>query len=105
MLRWPDTTQAQCMVLGFPIVGQVPPSGVFRTVPEQSAEVEHLRDWLTRDAGDAVESVLRSPPPCHWQDIERLTRREMEKGFCSSFLSRRQAIWRFLAVQPDGSKG
>ena len=35
LLRWPDRLQAQCLVRGYPIVGQIAQTGVFRpcTVP------------------------------------------------------------------------
>jgi len=40
LLRWPDRLQAQCLVRGYPIVGQIAQTGVFR--PVLSREVDSL---------------------------------------------------------------
>ena len=40
LLRWPDVWQAQEMILGFPIVGEIPSSGLFRLVPAQADKLK-----------------------------------------------------------------
>lgn len=81
LLRWPDLLQAQCMILGYPIVGEIEPSGLFRPVPAK--QVDPLKVWLS-DAEQVVDDLMRSRPPKHAADILEQTMAEQAKGFAPS---------------------
>ena len=114
LLRWPDHGQASCFVHGFPIVGDVAFSGVFRLVPTPAeAPPESVSDWLLRDAQRAVHDLLHLPPPRYADDILAQTLAERDKGFCSDLLTKDQVdclfgpggwrpMERFLLRQGDG---
>ena len=59
LLKWPDLEQAQSFILGFPIVGSVPASGVFRTLAEPLDD-EGPDDWLQREGRAAGTLMLFS---------------------------------------------
>eukprot|EP00435_Cladocopium_sp_Y103_P000858 s5581_g1.t1 len=112
LLRWPDLLQAQCLVRGYPIVGPIAPTGVFR--PVVGRDPESLDEWLA-DADQVVDTLVHSRPPKHAQDIFEQTLAEHEKGFCSSLQSRSamdrlfgrgrwRPLERFQIVQADGKK-
>ena len=64
ILRWPDHGQAECFVHGFPIVGEVAFSGVFRPVGTgDDTAPETVERWLQRDGQQSVDKLLQSPPP------------------------------------------
>ncbi|CAE7466822.1 unnamed protein product [Symbiodinium microadriaticum] len=113
LLRWPDRSQAMDFVSGFPIVGEIERSGVFREVRPRDAD--HPADWLGPPAALAVDAILSSPPPRFAADILEVTTKEIEKGFCSPLLSRVEVdkifghggwrpLERFLIQQGDGKK-
>lgn len=63
LLRWPDRLQAQCMVLGYPIVGEIEPSGLFRPVAAKQIDpwklgCPTLSKWSTPSCGHALRSML-----------------------------------------------
>ena len=95
LLRWPDVTQAQAFVLGFPIVGDIGPSGVFRFVRADPSKAESVEDWLVRDAGFAVDRLLQSGPPRNHDVILTTTLKEIDQGFCSPLLDRAEVDQRF----------
>ena len=112
ILRWPDVTQPECLVLGHSIVGDILPSGVFRSVSSQSTM--SVDNWLS-EAEDAIDRIMASKPPLHVQDILDATCDEQRKGYCSRFYTREEidamfgkSQWRplerFLIVQPCGKK-
>ena len=115
LLRWPDHGQASCFVHGFPIVGEVSFSGVFRPLSAGLSDEESVEGWLARDGAQAVRDLMRSSPPKNSQEILRLTLQEQEQGFCSELLTKEQidrlfgiGKWRpmerFLLVQGDNKK-
>ena len=112
LLRWPDLTQGQCLVTGYPIVGEIEPSGLFR--PIAAKEVEPLDKWLV-DAGAIVDALVQSRPPRHAADILEQTLAEQQKGFCSPLYTRAamdrmfgpnawRPLERFQIVQGDNKK-
>ena len=55
ILRWPDHGQVECFVHGFPIVGEVAFSGVFRPVgASDDTAPETVEQWLQRDGQQSV---------------------------------------------------
>ena len=110
LLRWPDVSQPQQLLHGYPIVGELDHSGIFRTVPGK--EMPCLSQWFA-DGPAAVDRILASRPPLHYEDIYLATREEQDKGFCSEFMSRSQLdslfgpgqwrpLERFIIKQADG---
>ena len=101
------------MLLGFPIVGQVPYSGIFRSVlPPASKDVD-VQGWVQDEGEAAVNRIVSSPPPRHASDIQALTEAEQDKQFCSPLLTRDEVdamfgkgLWRplerFMITQADG---
>lgn len=98
------------MVLGYPIVGDIPPSGVFR--PVKPKEAPPLAQWLA-NASEVVDQLMCSRPPKFAEEILATTKEEIEKGFCSPLCSRAaldskfgRGRWRpmerFLIKQADG---
>ena len=112
LLRWPDLMQGQNLVSGYPIVGEIEPSGLFR--PILAKDVASLDEWLA-NAGQIVDDLMVSRPPKHAADILEQTLAEQRKGFCSPLqtreaLDRRFGVsgWRplerFQIVQADNKK-
>eukprot|EP00435_Cladocopium_sp_Y103_P010988 s1261_g2.t2 len=113
LLRWPDLQQPLQMLQGYPIVGELEPSGVFRTVTGRDALP--LDEWLGPAAVAAVDKIESSRPPRFADRIYEATVKEQEKNFCSPFYPRSaldamfgRGLWRplerFLIVQPDGKE-
>ena len=112
LLRWPDVAQPQQLLLGYPIIGELEHSGIFRCVnPKESKDVD---DWLA-EGPMAISRIMASHPPLHVEDILATTVEEQEKGFCSPFLTKAQVdalfgagrwrpLERFLIKQADGKK-
>ena len=112
LLRWPDVAQPQQLLLGYPIIGELEHSGVFRFVnPKDSKDVD---EWLA-EGPMAISRIMASRPPLHFEDIFATTVEEQEKGFCSPFLTKEQVdallgvgrwrpLERFLIKQADGKK-
>jgi len=111
LLRWPDTRQPLHMVQGYPIVGDMEATGIFRPVdPGPEAAMD---DWLGPNAINAVDRIVTSRPPRFHADILATTKDEMAKGFCSELRTR---LWfdkhygagawrpleRFIIQQADG---
>ncbi len=113
LLRWPDEAQAGQLVSGYPIVGEMADSGVFRTViPEQPPD---FQSWLGEAADAAMGELCLKPPPRFAAEILAITQEEQEKGYCSPFFTKAEldeqfgrgawrAFSRFLLVQPDGKQ-
>ena len=110
LIRWPDLAQGQQLLLGYPIVGDIPPSGVFRSVASETCP--ELSDWLS-EAASVVDRLVRSPPGRFAAEILATTQDEIEKGFCSPLQARAvmdskfgygrwRPMERFLIKQPDG---
>ena len=113
LLRWPDLSLGSSLVRGFPIVGVLANSGVFRHVTPDVAP--SLENWLGPAAEQAIHSILTSGPPRYHEDILAVTEEEQAKNFCSPFLTKKElddrfgvGSWRpmerFLIVQSDGKK-
>ncbi len=111
LLRWPDRDLAGHLLQGFPIVGTLPPTGLFR--PLHPSDEEDPQAWLGDSAVSAVDELMCRRPPAFAEDIVQITIDEHKKGFCSDFLTRGQldacygrgqwrAIPRFLIRQADG---
>eukprot|EP00435_Cladocopium_sp_Y103_P008552 s4807_g2.t1 len=112
LLRWPDLLQGQCLVTGYPIVGEIDSFGLFR--PVVAKEIQPLEHWL-QDADQVVDRLVHSKPPLHADDIVTQTMAEQDKGFCSRFYSRSamdamfglsgwRPLERFQIVQADNKK-
>ena len=112
LMKWPDVTQPECLVLGYKIVGDIAPSGVFRSVTGTSSV--SIDEWL-EDAESSIDRIMCSKPPLHCQDILHATHEEQTKGYCSRFYTRDEIdgmfgkhqwrpLERFLVVQPCGKK-
>ena len=113
MLRWPDREQPSQFILGYPIVGDISPSGIFRSVT--CKDQLQPEEWLGPAAEEAIKRLERSGPPRFHEDILAITREEQQKMFCSDFyckqdLDRKFGVggWRplerFMIVQPCGKK-
>ena len=109
LIRWPDLDQGQQLLKGYPIVGDISPSGVFR--PVTTSACPSLEEWLT-DADQVVDRLVRSPPGRFAPEILTAAQEEIDKGFCGPLLPREsfdpfgRGRWRpmerFLIKQPDG---
>ena len=86
ILDWPDRGLLECLCRGFPIVGSIPPSGIFRpTSPEPLPEVALLgHDPISYV--DALESDLRVHPSA--AIILEESTKEQDLGLLGSFHSR-----------------
>ena len=113
LLRWPDTEQGRHLLLGYPIVGEVAPSGVFREVTQ--TDKCQVDSWLGDPAAEAVDALVRSKPPKHADAILKITQEEQRKGFCGPLVSRAtmdnlygrggwKPLERFLIVQSCGKQ-
>ena len=113
LMRWPDLGQAQLMVLGYPIVGELPQSSIFRAVPQSDTPV--MADWLGPAAQQEVDDIVSRGPPRYHREIHQVTCEEIEKGFCGPFLTKLQVddlfgpgCWRpferFMIIQADGKQ-
>ena len=111
LLRWPDTLQPQCLILGYPIVGAIPSSGIFREIP--IGDEPDFSSWLGDAAINAVDEIISSRAPRFAEEILEATLEEQQKGFCGPFRSKEfmdrkygpgqwRPLQRFLHVQPCG---
>ena len=110
IMRWPDIEQPVSFITGYKIVGQVALSGVFR--PADTPAAADVDEWLGEAAVQAVERIMRSPPPLFQTEIWTTTQEEQAKGFCGPLRSRQWmdrkygvGLWRplerFLIRQAD----
>ena len=115
LLRWPDVWQAKEMIQGFSIVGEVPVSGLFRSITPHVSKDPDTAAWLASDAVAAVDAVMQSSPGKHAVEIQAVTEQEQAKGFCSDWLTRSQLderfgrggwrpLERFIIQQADGKR-
>ena len=113
LLRWPDRNQAISFIQGFPIVGEIPRTGIFREILPK--DVEDVHAWLGDDAARRVDEIMSKGPPRFVSEIWTVTQQEIDKGFCSQPLTRADVdkrfgrggwrpLERFLIVQPDGKQ-
>ena len=86
LLKWPDREQAKCYIHGFPIVGQINSSAIFRQV--EPTEHHHLHDFLGAQAIIAVQEIESQGRPRDAEEIQKITEEEVEKGFCSPLRSK-----------------
>eukprot|EP00435_Cladocopium_sp_Y103_P071551 s117_g37.t2 len=86
LLRWPDQQQAIHLLQGYPIVGDIAPTGVFRAVAPQPADT--FDEWVD-GASAAIDAILRSRPPRFHE--------ESDPGRAGQ-----GPLERFLIQQPDG---
>jgi hypothetical protein len=64
LLRWPDVTQAQQYVLGFPIWGNIGACGVLRDLPPKTTSTDAVESFLdSSEAAAAVRLQAAAPPP------------------------------------------
>ena len=96
ILDWPDRGLPECLCRGFPIVGSIPPSGIFRpTSPEPLPEVALLgHDAISYV--DALESDLRVHPSA--AIILEESTKEQDLGLLGSFHSRAFLIISMVSV-------
>ena len=73
---------------GFPAVGHIEHTGIFRDIPD-TQEVEE-QDFLGQDAIDFVDSLITKPPSPDAATVWSLTVEESTKGWCSGPFSRAQ---------------
>lgn len=111
LLRWPDVRQPLHVVQGYPIIGEVESTGVFRAI--DSPELPALDTWLGEAAKIAADNIMASRPPRHHEEILKATKAEIDKGFCSELRTRSwfdshygEGQWRplerFIIQQSDG---
>ena len=93
MLRWPDWQQPSHLLTGYPIVGELEPSGIFRSVPAR--EGLPLQEWLGPPAEAAIHRIERSAPPRFADRILEVTKQEQAKGYCSQFFTKDDLDRRF----------
>ena len=113
LLRWPDRTQPCDLIRGYRIVGDMHTSGLFRDVaPKETASFD---DWLGHSAEEAIQRIINSGPPRHYQDIYDITVQEQQREFCGPWYTKLEmddqfgkGAWRplerFLIQQPDGKQ-
>ena len=86
LLRWPDWQQPRHLLQGYPIVGELEPSGIFRSITAR--EGLPLQEWLGPPAEAAIYRIERSPPPRFAERILEATKQEQDKGYCSPFFTK-----------------
>lgn len=113
LLHWPDLCLGEEIVQGFPIVGTLAQSGVFRHV--SSSAPPDWESWLGEAAEHAISKILHSGAPRYHEDILEVTQDEQRKAFCSPFYTKLElddrfgvGQWRpmerFMILQADGKK-
>lgn len=113
LLRWPDLVLGEEIIHGFPIVGTLFQSGVFRHV--SSAAPPDLDTWLGAAAEEAISKIIHSGAPRFHEEILEVTQEEQSKSFCSPFYTKLElddrfgaGNWRpmerFMIVQADGKR-
>jgi len=105
LLKWPDESLPWCCVNGFPIVGVIPPTGVFRPVDSTAEHPEPSEAELLGDNALAWLRELKNTPPSRdAQAIFDATMKEVGLGLTSSLLKQNDldslygaGNWRALA--------
>ncbi|CAK0807283.1 unnamed protein product, partial [Prorocentrum cordatum] len=112
LLRWPDRSQAMGYLHGFPVIGDIEASGVFRPLGPQPTK--HLDEVFFGQAAVAAVADLRcGPPPRDAEEIWRLAQEEIHKDFTEPWrtaaemdtmfgVGRWRPLHRFLVCQADG---
>ena len=121
-VEWPDFKLAECFVKGFPIVGDIADSGLFRpahtpaSVPTASFTPASNRAWR-KTATDQVAAAAADPRNAPvTRELHRLSRKEVADGlafgpFSATDLHKEfgENAWRtqvrFGTVQSDGTGG
>ena len=85
-LQWPDTALPQCLQHGFPIVGDIPPSNIFRPIEPNTLPVSPLLGVDARDYVNQLESDTRVHPSAALILQESLV--EQELGLLGPFQNR-----------------
>jgi len=82
LVRWPDRTQGQRYVFGFPIVGAIEDTGVFRKLPDAKVGQEEHEELLGEYARECVQKIMQTDPSEEFSDeIWKLSVEEVTKGF------------------------
>ena len=113
LLDWPDASQPLRYLTGFPAVGHIELTGIFRDIPDTQEVEEH--DFLGQASIDFVDSLLTRAPSPDATVIWSLTVEESAKGWCPGPFSRAQMdltfqregwrpVPRFLVTQPCGKQ-
>ena len=112
LLRWPDREQPAAYLHGFPVVGNIQSSGVFRSVTPPVIEDLHT-SFYGEPAVQEVQELLASPPSKDAAEIFDLTEEEIQRGFTEPLVTARELdarfgvgrwrpLYRFLVRQGDG---
>ena len=86
--KWPDTGQAKAYCEGFPIVGDIGASGVFR--PLELDRHRTTTQDLLQGASAFVQSITERPAPRECDKIFELAHEDLDKGFATALWTQKQ---------------
>ena len=115
IIRWPDRTQGERYVRGFPIVGTNEDTGVFRRLPDTvEGQDESVESLLGEHASKCLQRILQSDPSEEFaEEIWKQSVDEVQKGFAHNMCTSEDldatygpGQWmpmeRFMVRQPSG---
>ena len=115
LVRWPDRTQGERYVRGFPIVGMNEDTGVFRRLPDTvDSKDESVDSLLGAHASKCLQRILQSDPSEEFaEEIWKQSVDEVQKGFAHEMCTEEDldeiygpGQWmpmeRFMVRQPSG---
>ena len=115
IIRWPDRTQGERYVRGFPIVGMNEDTGVFRRLPDATDDQDESVDSLLGEyASKCLHRIIQSDPSEEFADeIWKQSVDEVQKGFAREMCTAEDldeiygpGQWmpmeRFMVRQPSG---
>jgi hypothetical protein len=80
-LRWPDLTQAKLYITGFPIIGEIDSSHVFRQFSAPNAPEPNIEeDFFGEEAARAVDAIMANAEPKNAKEIWDVTMNTVKKG-------------------------
>eukprot|EP00973_Karenia_brevis_P059072 8225609-Karenia_brevis.AAC.1 len=97
-MNWPDLGLPSCLVFGFPIVGDILPTGIFRPIlPSERTSKDSL---LGQAAVTYIDDMCSDTRPHRFaRQILEVTQQEIEMGLCSPLVDRHYLDQKYGAGQ------
>ena len=91
ILRWPDRQLPRCFVEGFPVIGDVEESHIFRQLPDTQEAPDIREAFFGQPAIDFVNNLKSSPPKVTSPKLAPKVQEELAKGRFFNPMTRAQA--------------
>ena len=90
LLRWPDRNLARCFVEGFPVIGEVEESNVFKRLPDSQPDLDLGEKFFGVASIHFINELIDNTPK-HQAKLIALVQKEIDKGRFFNEMSRAEA--------------